>query len=210
MSSKTSKKYYVVWVGKVPGIYGSWDTCKAQITGFPGAKYKSFKNLCLASSAYEGKSAPMPAEVENAPGGMALAVDAACNGSGGTDASRGEHRGVLLPSGREVFKRGPWGYATNNIMEFLAIIQGMRWMCDKGIRIPLFSDSKTAAVWVREGGVCRTTKPPPAGTNLQAEIYRAESWLKAVDAKDREELIALISKWDTERFGEIPADFGRK
>lgn len=37
------KKYYAVKVGKVPGIYRDWDSCKAQVHGFKGAIYKSFK-----------------------------------------------------------------------------------------------------------------------------------------------------------------------
>ena len=27
------KKYYAVQVGKIPGIYGTWDECKAQTEG---------------------------------------------------------------------------------------------------------------------------------------------------------------------------------
>lgn len=37
------KKYYAVKAGKVPGIYRDWDSCKAQVHGFKGAIYKSFK-----------------------------------------------------------------------------------------------------------------------------------------------------------------------
>lgn len=37
-----AKKYYAVRVGKTPGIYLTWDDCKAMIHGYPGAVYKSF------------------------------------------------------------------------------------------------------------------------------------------------------------------------
>ena len=37
------KKYYAVKAGKVPGIYRDWDSCKAQVHGYKGAIYKSFK-----------------------------------------------------------------------------------------------------------------------------------------------------------------------
>lgn len=37
------KKYYAVKAGKVPGIYRDWESCKAQVHGFKGAIYKSFK-----------------------------------------------------------------------------------------------------------------------------------------------------------------------
>ena len=39
------KKFYAVRVGRTPGIYNTWDDCKANVHGFPGAIYKSFKNL---------------------------------------------------------------------------------------------------------------------------------------------------------------------
>ena len=36
------KKYYAVKKGKVPGVYETWDDCKDQTHGFPGAVFKSF------------------------------------------------------------------------------------------------------------------------------------------------------------------------
>lgn len=38
-------KYYAVKIGKTPGIYKTWDECKAMTHGYPGAVYKSFKTL---------------------------------------------------------------------------------------------------------------------------------------------------------------------
>ena len=35
-------KFYAVRKGKKPGIYMSWDMCKQQTDGFPGAEFKSF------------------------------------------------------------------------------------------------------------------------------------------------------------------------
>lgn len=40
-----SKKYYAVKVGKVTGIYETWEECKSNVDGYPGALYKSFKNI---------------------------------------------------------------------------------------------------------------------------------------------------------------------
>ncbi|WP_026834974.1 viroplasmin family protein [Eubacterium xylanophilum] len=39
------KNYYCVLAGKTPGIYKTWNECKAQVDGFPGAKYKGFSLL---------------------------------------------------------------------------------------------------------------------------------------------------------------------
>lgn len=43
-------KYYAVRVGAKPGIYRSWDECKAVTHGFPAAQYKSFTTLAEAES----------------------------------------------------------------------------------------------------------------------------------------------------------------
>ncbi|MBD5088569.1 MAG: reverse transcriptase-like protein [Clostridiales bacterium] len=54
-------KFYGVKKGRVPGIYTSWDTCKAQVTGFSGAIYKGFPTKAEAekfvgiSGGMEGK-----------------------------------------------------------------------------------------------------------------------------------------------------------
>lgn len=37
------KYYYAVKIGKAPGIYETWDECKAQVIGFKGALFKKFK-----------------------------------------------------------------------------------------------------------------------------------------------------------------------
>ena len=39
----SATSFYAVRRGIVPGIYTSWEECKAQIDGFPGAQYKKFK-----------------------------------------------------------------------------------------------------------------------------------------------------------------------
>ena len=43
-------KFYAVKSGKVPGIYTTWDECKAQVDKYPGAVYKSFNTIDEAKS----------------------------------------------------------------------------------------------------------------------------------------------------------------
>jgi ribonuclease HI len=43
-------KFYAVKIGKEPGIYSTWDACKAMVDGFPGAVYKSFKTRAEAEA----------------------------------------------------------------------------------------------------------------------------------------------------------------
>ena len=51
-----AKKYYVVWKGRTPGIFTTWNECKSQVDGFAGARYKSFPTLGEAESALGGKT----------------------------------------------------------------------------------------------------------------------------------------------------------
>lgn len=50
---KKKQKWYVVWKGRVPGIYTSWDECAAQVQGFPAAQYKSYESALIAQKLFE-------------------------------------------------------------------------------------------------------------------------------------------------------------
>lgn len=43
-----AKKFYAVKQGRVPGVYQSWEECKAQVDGYSGAAYKSFPTAAEA------------------------------------------------------------------------------------------------------------------------------------------------------------------
>ena len=45
-------KFYVVWQGKVPGIYTNWADCQAQVSGFGAARYKAFATRQEAEAAF--------------------------------------------------------------------------------------------------------------------------------------------------------------
>ena len=32
---------YVVYIGRVPGVYDQWQDCHMQVNGFPGNRYKA-------------------------------------------------------------------------------------------------------------------------------------------------------------------------
>jgi ribonuclease HI len=60
-------KCYAVRVGRRPGIYSTWDECNAQVSGFSGAVFKSFKSQEEALAFISGqppqlaRAAPAPA-----------------------------------------------------------------------------------------------------------------------------------------------------
>ena len=129
----------------------------------------------------------------------ALCVDAACSGNPGPM----EYRGVHLPSGKEVFRFGPI-QGTNNIGEFLAIVHGLALMEQKGNRMPIYSDSVSGQAWVRNKKAKTTLARTPETEKALDLVARAENWLRT------HQVNVPIMKWDTENWGEIPADFGRK
>jgi Predicted double-stranded RNA/RNA-DNA hybrid binding protein len=51
-----AKKYYAVKNGRKTGIFLSWDECKVQVHGYPGAVYKSFPTKEEAQNFVSGES----------------------------------------------------------------------------------------------------------------------------------------------------------
>ena len=138
---------------------------------------------------------PLPPEVS----ADAWAVDAACSGNPG----QMEYQCIDLATGAVVFHFGPV-FGTNNIGEFLAIVHALALMQQKGIRKTIYSDSYNAILWVSKKK-CKTTLERTQRTlQLYNIIARAEAWLLSHPVQ------TPIIKWDTARWGEIPADFGRK
>jgi ribonuclease HI len=134
-------------------------------------------------------------------------VDAACSGSPG----RLEYRGVLTDSGRQVFKAGPYAEGTNNVGEFLAIVEALRWLQTNGREWPVYSDSENAIGWVRQGRARTKLRATPANRELFRLIANAEVALAGNPGSNGPLLRGRrLLKWDTAEWGENPADFGRK
>lgn len=51
-----AKKYYVVKVGRTPGIYFNWEDCKKMVEGYPKPVYRGFETLGEAEAYLTGKS----------------------------------------------------------------------------------------------------------------------------------------------------------
>ena len=210
------KKWYVVFQGRHTGVFDSWDECKEYVESYPGAKYKSYPTQEDAIMAYrkEGNDADIIRQIIThkepeqynpvaIPGieSNAIAVDASCLGNPG----KMEYRGVSLLTGEELFRVGPYQDATNNIGEFLALIHALAMLKNKGdSATTIYSDSKTAISWLRNRQVKTTLKPTSKNAPVLAVLRRAIAWM------ENNRFSNPVKKWDTETFGEIPADFGRK
>ena len=208
------QKFYVVWEGHHRGVYERWDDCKREIEGYPNAKYKSFETLLAAHTAFREdfsahiKPKPKPTAAETAgkiaafgvPQRNALAVDAACSGNPGDM----EYRGVYVATGEQLFHVGPLAQGTNNVGEFLALVHGLALCKKQQSPAPIYSDSKIALGWVR-AKKCKTKLEKNAKNQAIFDLIdRAETWLA------QNNYATVLLKWETEAWGEIPADFGRK
>ncbi len=205
--SKKKSKYYVVWAGFHPGIYDNWVECEKQIKGFSGAKYKSFKTHEEASLAFDkgpDHDWNLSFQIQHLPESEkpiinSIAVDAACSGNPGVM----EYRGVFTETGTELFrKKFPEG--TNNIGEFLAIAHALAWQKQKRLQLVIYSDSLLALSWIKSGAARTKLIPSEKNQTTFEVLKRAEKWLASNPIE-----VPLL-KWNTEKWGQIPADFGRK
>ena len=74
-------KVYAVKKGRTTGIFMTWDDCKAQVDGFPGAEYKSFSDPADAAS-YLGLGSSAD-ETEHFPEGVRAYVDGSYDAASG-------------------------------------------------------------------------------------------------------------------------------
>ncbi|KAJ6520198.1 ribonuclease H-like protein [Mycena sanguinolenta] len=139
-------KFYAVKVGKETGVFETWcilfqglDECKARVTGFSGAKYKSFSSRVEAVAWIEGTDASSPvkpttasddkgkkrlmsSDVDDETGWDVVYTDGACKGNGQAGSVAGV--GVWWGEGdpRNIAERCP-GDQTNNRAELIAILR---------------------------------------------------------------------------------------
>ncbi|MCS6833768.1 MAG: reverse transcriptase-like protein, partial [Flammeovirgaceae bacterium] len=93
---------------------------------------------------------------------------------------------------------------TNNVVEFIAIVHALAYCQKNKLPLPIYSDSQTAIKWVKNKKANTRLEKNATNEKLFALLQRAEEWL-ANNQYDNP-----ILKWQTDKWGEIPADFGRK
>ena len=211
---KKKNKFYTVWKGHKTGVFNSWYDCKLQIENYKGAEYKSFSSieeakLALQSPYIECISKAKQKEQHRSnlnlinigqPDYFSIAVAAASSGNPGIM----EYQGVDTETKEVLFKMGPFNNATNNIGEFLALVHGIA-ILEKDLKKKIiYSDSITAMSWVRKKRCQTKLTRSKENEEVFILVERAILWLK------ENKYSAIIKKWETKNWGEIPADFGRK
>lgn len=200
-----ASRFYVVWRGRRPGVYDSWETCAQQVQGYSDALYRGYPTRELAERAFrlgpEAVHLPLWQLAEPGPQTPALAVDAAASQPRGPV----QYRGVVFEASgkvQEVF-RGSLDQATVPVGEFLALLRGLQWLEQQGQRMPVYVDAQTAWHWFQRGG------PKPKvlqrlGPQARQEMESLLAWWRAHPGHWD------VRLWPTSQWGENPADFGHK
>ena len=123
-----------------------------------------------------------------------IAIDASCIGNPG----RASIKGVDLETGEIIFEETIPGKTTSNIAEYIAINRGLKWCLENKRKPILYSDSLVAIGWA---------KNKKCNSNQQTDEHR----LMIIKA-DRffNENKGTFYWWNNKKWGETPADFGRK
>jgi ribonuclease HI len=216
------QKYYVVWVGKKPGVYTSWPDCQKQVEKFDDAKFKSYESLLEAETAYKAGwkgnwgtgAGAAKADVRSRFGGSkkehtyskddieydSVSVDVGTSGNPGPV----EYKGVDTRTGEVLFSVGPISKGTNNLGEFLAIVHALAYLKQQNSTKTVYSDSENALKWVKQKHVSSTLVRDHTTKEIWDLVDRAETWLKMNSYKNP------LVKWQMKSWGEIKADYGRK
>ncbi|MBI5878115.1 MAG: viroplasmin family protein [Chloroflexi bacterium] len=190
-------KYYAVRRGKRPGIYDTWDACSAQVTGFAGAQFKSFATRAEADAYLAGarqahtsasraeKAAPRaaparprtarvavkPAEPAEEPRAT-IFTDGGCFENPGP----GGYGAVVIDGGKRRELSGGFRRTTNNRMEMMACIAGLRALSHDG-PAALVTDSRYVANSLSKGW---------------AKRWRAAKWLRESKRVPNADLWAVL------------------
>ena len=210
--SKKLVKRYVVWKWKTPGIYTNWNQCKAQVQGFPDARYKSYTSSSEAQNAYElwynaSKSTLLrvPELIKSGQvSANSICTDAACQGNPWNL----EWRGVDTQSWKQLFRSNVYTEWTVNIGEYIALLQGMKYLIDtQRSDWSIYTDSRVAMSRVKNW----KHKSQLNWTNYNTKLKHVlDQWgLRSEANRVYIDQMKIVKRKTKER-GEIPADFGRK
>lgn len=202
------QKYYVIWAGHQTGVFDSWKKAERLIKGFQGAQYKSFDTLRDAEEAFkknywasiQPKQLKLKSSSNSKPIVPSISVDAACSGNPGVL----EYQGVNTETKDVLFAQGPFPQGTVNLGEFLALVHGLAYLKKQNYSIPIYSDSRTAIAWVKKKAIKTNLERNEKNADLFHRVDKALEWLHNNTYE------TPILKWETEDWGENPADYGRK
>ena len=153
-------KFYAVRIGRSPGMYTTWDSCAAQVQGYPGSVYQSFKTQEEARSFLNGNASESKQGVKQ-DGSSTLSatsvdiwVDGACIHNDGKGLQIGW--GYLIREGNQELMRASGNdipadaRSHRNVAgEIQAVLKALAWCRERDIRrATIYYDYQGLAEWV--------------------------------------------------------------
>lgn len=207
----SKRKFYAVVEGRRPGIYDEWfgpDGAEAQIKGYANAVYKGFASLADAETwftsiagappTYRHLTGPAAQQAESQADYGAIQRDALADGKivmytdGGCldNPGPGGYGAVLLFQDRRKELSGGFAMTTNNRMELMACIAGLRAI-KQGRPVVVFSDSSYVVNGIQKGWARRWRESgwKRKEGETPAEVKNADLW---------EQLLALCEAHEVE------------
>ena len=171
-----ASKYYAVKEGRNIGVYETWEECKAQVDGYSGADYKSFKNIEEAR-VYAGITVKNDYEnVENIPFTNTDEAIAYVDGSFNVATNEFSYGAVIFHNGNEIHlskKYDDEELATmrNVAGEIYGSMAAMKYAYENGVKkLTIYHDYEGIAKWCQ--GLWKTNKE---GTINYKRYYDAAS-----------------------------------
>ncbi|GEO69774.1 ribonuclease H family protein [Levilactobacillus acidifarinae] len=188
-----AQKFYAVRQGRQTGIYRTWPDAQKQVSGYPGAQYKSFPTEAAAQAFMAGTSTPThatPGAAKVRATGSATPADITVYTDGGSrntgnvagghvrndDKAAWAYR-MELPDQVVTDSAGEWG-ASNNRMEIMAFLRALQQLSRLGQAtksVQFVLDSRYVLNAVTQGwlaGWKRRGWKRSAGPLANAELWR--------------------------------------
>lgn len=182
-----SKKYYAIASGRIPGIYDTWPAAQAQVTGYPGARFKGFSTRAEAEAWIQNPAcsyspekplakAPRPSSSGTSPksGEVTIYTDGGARYNPGP----GGYGIVQIYNGERKELSGGYQLTTNNRMELMGCIVALRELEHRDKPVTLYSDSSYvvngivkgwAKNWQQRGWI-KSDQKPAINPDLWAEL----------------------------------------
>lgn len=136
-----ASKYYAVRRGKKTGIFTSWPECQRQVSGYPGAEFKSFKTQTEANEWLNNKTTPAKKQPQPQAASSATIQMWTDGGTRNHGNKKGQHvlssdpaawAFCVIKDGKKyTASAGEFG-STNNRMEVMALVKALKFIGRQG------------------------------------------------------------------------------
>ena len=154
----TKQKYYVVWEGRVKGVFTDWPTVQQSVSGHPKAKHKSFKTRGEAEAAFaaspgkslnSGRKSTSRQKIDTFELDTSFDIHIFCDGGCDPNPGKSGSGVVVYQDGKlTALYYGLYNpHGTNNTAELNALHQSMCIARDKlalGLKVQILADSTYA------------------------------------------------------------------